>query len=282
MTNQIPWGLWQALDSSSALRQGSLTCKLNHNTPVRITATHEPPTQRLQPQPTSADAAPLSSTAAAPDEVKKSKSEVQTQMYGAELTQWRTDAMEARKRAYELTAEIATERNENARYPPESSGCSASELGGFLMPVVWAGCGRRCGKRRLRLEIPRGRTRRQAMSFSASSLRALQPSPVLRPRWTNWRWRPKNHRQCTKQRCARANAIAQQLPCIPLRLPRCHTRMHICPPHVYSWDVQKDVDQKREAFLFWSPRLPVFHACPGEPHSKVHRSWLSSARMYMC
>ena len=169
-------------------------------------------------------------------------------MYGAELTQWRTDAMEARKRAYELTAEIATERNENARYLPESSssGCSASEPGGFLKPVVCAGCGRRCGKRRLRLETPRGRTRRQAISFSASSLRALQPSPLLRQRWTNWRRRPKNHRQCTKQRCARANAIAQQLPCIPLRLPR----MHISPPQVYSWHVQKDVDQRGMHFCF--------------------------------
>ena len=201
-------------------------------------------------------------------------------MYGAELTQWRTDAMEARKRAYELTAEIATERNENARYLPESSssGCSASEPGGFLKPVVCAGCGRRCGKRRLRLETPRGRTRRQAISFSASSLRALQPSPLLRQRWTNWRRRPKNHRQCTKQRCARANAIAQQLPCIPLRLPR----MHISPPTSVFLACTERRGPKRNAFLFWSPRLPVFHACPGEPHSKVHRLWLSSARMYMC
>jgi hypothetical protein len=37
------------------------------------------------------------------------------QVYGAELNQWRTDAMEARKRTYELTSEIAAERSENAK-----------------------------------------------------------------------------------------------------------------------------------------------------------------------
>jgi len=41
------------------------------------------------------------------------KSEVKTEMYGAEAQ--RADVMEARKRAYQLTSEIASERTENAK-----------------------------------------------------------------------------------------------------------------------------------------------------------------------
>ena len=48
-----------------------------------------------------------------PAPTSTAKSEVKTEMYGAEAQ--RADVMEARKRAYQLTSEIASERTENAK-----------------------------------------------------------------------------------------------------------------------------------------------------------------------